>query len=63
MATADRRTFLRKSTLIAGGAIVAPSLSGLVACNDVMAPTSPAGKIIPRVGRRAGAPAGQQGAL
>ena len=54
MATADRRTFLRKSTLIAEVAIVAPSLSGLVACNDVMAPASPAGKILPRAARGSG---------
>jgi secreted PhoX family phosphatase len=52
--TADRRTFLRKSTLIAGGAIVAPSLSGLVACNDFVAPTSPGGKILPRATRGGG---------
>jgi uncharacterized protein len=68
MATADRRTFLRKSTILAGGAIVAPSLSGLVACNDVVAPPHQTGKIIPRVGRGAGGygplePAGPELAL
>src|SRR5688572_2990102 len=68
MSTADRRTFLRKSTLIAGGAIIAPSLSGLVACNDVVAPASPVGKILPRATRGSGGygplvPAGPELAL
>jgi hypothetical protein len=30
----DRRGFLRKSSWFAGAAIIAPSLSGLVACTD-----------------------------
>src|SRR5919106_2157720 len=68
MTLADRRTFLRKSTLIAGGAIVAPSLSGLVACNDVVSPLTPSGKILPRAGRGSGGygplvPAGSELAL
>ena len=68
MTTADRRTFLRKSTLIAGGAIIAPSLSGLVACNDVVAPTPLVGKILPRALRGSGGygpliPAGPELAL
>jgi secreted PhoX family phosphatase len=68
MTLADRRTFLRKSTLIAGGAIVAPSLSGLVACNDVVSPLTPSGKILPRAGRGSGSygplvPAGPELAL
>src|SRR5687768_1661781 len=34
MSTVDRRSFLRRSSWLAGAAIVAPSLSGLVACAD-----------------------------
>lgn len=39
----DRRSFLRASATYAGGAIAAPSLLGLAACNDAVAPT-PLGK-------------------
>ena len=34
----DRRTFLRKSSLMAGAAVIAPSLTGLVACSEPVAP-------------------------
>jgi hypothetical protein len=38
MSTVDRRSFLRKSSLLAGAAIIAPSLQGLIACADATAP-------------------------
>jgi len=33
-ASVDRRSFLRKSSQLAGAAVIAPSLAGLVACTD-----------------------------
>jgi secreted PhoX family phosphatase len=38
----DRRNFLRRSSWLAGAAVVAPSLSGLVACTDDRLTTAPA---------------------
>ena len=40
MTTVDRRSFLRKSSFLAGAAVMAPSLSGLVACasTDAVSP-------------------------
>ena len=37
----DRRSFLRSSAKYAGGALVAPALGGLAACNDALAPRAP----------------------
>ena len=37
-APVDRRTFLRKSSWMAGAAVIAPSLTGLVACSEPVAP-------------------------
>lgn len=37
MSPVDRRNFLRDSFKYAGGAVLAPSLAGLVACNDAVA--------------------------
>ncbi len=34
----DRRSFLRKSSLMASAALIAPSLTGLVSCSDPIAP-------------------------
>jgi uncharacterized protein len=49
MTHVDRRAFLRASAKYAGGAIVAPSLVGLAACNDAVAPRLGAGG--PRLAR------------
>lgn len=38
MTQVDRRSFLRSSAKYAGSAIAAPSLLGLAACNDAVAP-------------------------
>lgn len=38
MTTVDRRTFLRRSSLLTGAAIIAPSLQGLIACADATGP-------------------------
>jgi len=37
-APVDRRSFIRRSTLIAGAAAIAPSLAGLVSCSEPLAP-------------------------
>jgi secreted PhoX family phosphatase len=42
-ATVDRRSFLRKSSLLAGAAAIAPSLAGLVSCAEPVAPYDPNG--------------------
>jgi hypothetical protein len=42
MTIVDRRLFLRDSLRYAGGAVLAPSLAGLVACNDA-GPVTPTG--------------------
>ncbi|HYW31239.1 MAG TPA: alkaline phosphatase PhoX, partial [Gemmatimonas sp.] len=39
----DRRSFLRKSSLMASAALIAPSLTGLVSCSDPVAPFDPNG--------------------
>jgi secreted PhoX family phosphatase len=44
MTHVDRRAFLRASAKYASGAIVAPSLLGLAACNDALAPARSAGR-------------------
>lgn len=36
--TENRRSFLRRSSLLAGAAVIAPSLSGLVACSEPVSP-------------------------
>ncbi len=41
--TLDRRHFLRKSSLLAGAAAIAPSLVGLVSCSEPVAPFDPNG--------------------
>ncbi len=59
--TVDRRSFLRKSSWLAGATIIAPSLSGLVACTDAdaTAPFDPNGVRL----RQAPAGMGGYGAL
>jgi secreted PhoX family phosphatase len=37
-APVDRRSFLRKSSLMASAALIAPSLTGLVSCSDPVEP-------------------------
>jgi uncharacterized protein len=55
MSHVDRRAFLRTSAKYAGGAIVAPSLLGLTACNDALAPVpSPARPSLARAGKGRG---------
>ncbi len=46
MTTIDRRRFLRSSAMLTGGAVLAPSLGGLVACSE---PTGLAKPGIPRL--------------
>jgi len=46
MTILDRRHFLRDSLKYAGGAVIAPSLAGLVACNDAEL-VAPAGASTP----------------
>ena len=59
MSPVDRRNFLRDSFKYAGGAVIAPSLAGLVACNDaVTAPLATTGML-----RRARAGEGGYGNL
>ena len=41
--TVDRRSFLRTSSRLAGAAAIAPSLAGLVACSEPVAPYDPNG--------------------
>ena len=61
MTAFDRRSFLLKAAkLTASGTILAPSLTGLMACNDVVAPT--AGRAI-SFGRAGGAPRSGYGEL
>ncbi|MBC8085995.1 MAG: hypothetical protein H7Z40_01920, partial [Phycisphaerae bacterium] len=54
MTQVDRRAFLRTGAKYAGGALAAPSLIGLMACNDV-APAEPDGELrLARAARGAG---------
>ena len=43
MSTVARRAFLRRSSLFAGATLIAPSLSGLIACADYTAPPDATG--------------------
>ena len=55
MSIVDRRSFLRKSGWLAGAAVIAPSLSGLVACtSDPAAPYDPNGVRLRQAGRDRG---------
>jgi secreted PhoX family phosphatase len=59
MSQVTRRDFLRSFAVYGGGAVFAPSLTGLAACNDAAAPT-PAG---PAAARKAGPGFGGYGPL
>jgi secreted PhoX family phosphatase len=50
MPDSTRRDFLRRSAGVAGAALIAPSLAGLVACSRRALPDSGAGRGIPRAG-------------
>lgn len=56
MTHVDRRSFLSVSAKYAGGAIAAPSLLGLAACNDALAPAqlSAGGRALARAGKGLG---------
>ena len=48
MPAVDRRDFLRRSSLFAGAALIAPSLSGLIACADYTSPHAAVGGALRR---------------
>ena len=54
MTHVERRAFLRSSLKYAGGALIAPSLAGLAACNDALAPSAATPPRLARAGKGRG---------